>query len=233
MNDKIWIGYFDEGIFGAFTQTPKSERYGPSGLARLTDQGEIEFSYNRQFAETFISDIHALTLDDDNRIWFCPYTYFFVASVSANTVRNEFARAPATGADALCVGANHVAFFGGYQQRSMVALLEKSSERVRLIQLLGNEGEPLVHAHVATRGSQAIMSVDSRLYDVSIASLLNALGPWTDNNATTLESAVQYITEEESYSESYAIIQSDGKTTSSIVPGVPRPPENPPRRDNN
>jgi streptogramin lyase len=56
---KIWIGYFDEGVFGAFNPMPAKEqqtyRFGPSGLVRVDDRGEIEFAYNSSVSDKFIS----------------------------------------------------------------------------------------------------------------------------------------------------------------------------------
>ncbi len=227
----IWIGYFDEGVFGAFNPMPPqghpSYDYGPSGLVRLDDRGKIEFAYNRQFPDKLISDIEALTLDDEGSAWFCPYTDYFVASVVGDHVDYVLPRAPTAGADALSIGAHHFAFFGGFHRSSMVAVVNRQTERMRLIQLRGSDLGSLSPIRVATRGTKAIAIANGELYKLDQETLLDALGPWTDDNTCTLASAVQYLDEESSYSGTYLIYPNGPK----LIPGQPRPPENPPRSD--
>lgn len=228
---KIWAGYFDEGIFGAFNPRPplnhSSYRYGPSGLIRFDDHGNIEFSYNQKHPEKPIADIQALTLDDNDRAWFCPYTEFFLASVFENRVDFVLPKAPTALADAISVGPDFFAFFGGYKRSSMIAMVHRQSLRVRLIQLQSAEGGTLSPMRVATRGAAAIGASKDRLFRLDQQILLDALGPWTDDNTSSVASAVQYLDEEEAYADSYLIYPGDPQ----VLPGKPRPSQNPPRND--
>jgi hypothetical protein len=228
---KIWIGYFDEGIFGAFSKMPPKEspyyRYGPSGLIRTDDRGKIEFAYNEKFPNKLISDIESLTLDDKNQAWFCPYTDFFVASAAADDVTFVLPRAPTSLPTALSVGPHYFAFFGGYHQSSMVALVDRLTLRVRLIQLHDKLGGTLSPIDIATRGARAIGVAAGQLYHLDQDILLRTLGPWTENNSASLASAIQYIDEEESYAGEYQITRQGAK----FVSGPPRPADNKPRND--
>jgi hypothetical protein len=230
---RVWIGYFDEGIFGAFNPRPpqgdRSYDYGPSGLVRLDDRGGIEFAYNRRFPDRSISDIYALTLDDDGRAWFCPYTDFFLASVTDDPVDFVLPRAPTEGASALSIGPDYFAFFGGFRRSSMVAVVNRKSLRLRLVQLRNPDGTTLSPPLIATRGARAIAVAQNRLFGLDQEILLGALGPWTDENSSTLDSAVQYLDEENSYA-GYTILYPNGPTQ---VAGPPRPTGNPPRHDEN
>jgi hypothetical protein len=205
-----------------------SYRYGPSGLLRCDDRGGIEFSYNAEHPAQSIADIYALTLDDADTAWFCPYTDFFLASVSQNRVDYVLPKAPVTMADAISVGPDYYAFFGGYKKSSMVALVHRESRRLRLIQLRKENGDTLSPARVATRGSRAVALADNCLFKLDQDVLLDALGPWSEGNTSTVSSAVQYIQEEESYSDYYVIYPGDGAKK---VLGKPRLPENQPRKD--
>jgi hypothetical protein len=227
---KIWIGYFDEGIFGAF-DPPKGHpgyRYGPNGLVRIDDRGDVEFAYNELFPKRFISDIQALTLDDSDRAWFCPYTDYFLASASRQDVDFVLPRTPFAGADAISIGDDCFAFFGGYTRSSMIALVNRSTLRLRLIQLCDDNGNTLSPTRVATRGTRAIAAASDKLYRLDQDILLATIGPWTDGNTSTLESALQYLDEETSYT-GYYLLDSSG---SRKIPGTPRPPQNQPRHDN-
>ncbi|MDE2495699.1 MAG: hypothetical protein KGL97_17505 [Alphaproteobacteria bacterium] len=229
---KIWIGYFDEGVFGAFNPMPPeghlSYRYGPSGLVRCDDRGNVEFSYNTQHPERSISDIQAMTLDEADWAWFCPYTDFFLATTNGGDVNYVLPRAPVSLEDALSVGPEYFAFFGGYQRSSMIAIVHRASQRLRLIQLHKPNGDTLSPVRFATRGARAIAVSDDNLFRLDHQVLLGALGPWTDANTSDVASAVQYLNEEESYSDSYLISPGNGAER---VSGKPRPNGNPPRHD--
>jgi hypothetical protein len=232
--DRIWIGYFDEGIFGAFfPRPPKGHRsydYGPNGLIRLDDHGNIEFGYSRRFPKQFISDIQAMTIDDDGRVWFCPDMDYFLASISGDHVDFVLPKAPTVGADALSVGPSHFAFFGGYRSSTMVAVVERNTQRLRLLQLRRPNGATLSPLWVFTRGSTAVGVSDNSMFKLDLETLLRVLGPWTDGNTSTVASAVQYLDEEESYA-GYTILFPAGPDGAQFVPAKPRPPENPPRHD--
>ena len=87
------------------------------------------------------------------------------------------------------------------------------------------------HFQAVTRhkiGGRAKAVADNCLFRLDQQALLDALGPWTDANTSNVASAVQYLDEEESYSDYYMILP--GRDAEK-VPGKPRPPENQPRRD--
>jgi len=223
---KIWIGYFDEGI----TSPPigdVSYDFGPNGLIRVDDRGRVEFAYNRQHPDKFISDIEAMTIDDESRIWFCPYTEYFLASVLDKQVVYVLSRAPTAGASGICVSTSHFAFFGGFHRSSVVTLVDRATQRLRLVQLHNDDGSALSIICVATRGARAVAFAKEKLYDISLAALIKVLGPWNDDNTSTVASAVQYLDEENSYSDSYLLYPNGPKK----IPGKPRPPENKPRSD--
>lgn len=262
-SDRIWVGYFDEGIFGGGEpiSLPRRLRFGPQGLVRVDGHGVMEFGFNdavfgRNPSDTEepepldlstltaeeanalysdprytrqIGDIYALTIDDEDRIWLCPYSGFYVASIDNDIVDFVLDSAPSAGASAMCVGPNHFVFFGGYDRDCMVTVVERASQRLRLIQLRDQKGAPLPLQLVATRGGTVIAIADDRLYRLDLDILLDALGPWRDDNSTTVASAVQYREEEASYGETTVFILKESGLGSKDFPGTPRPPGNQPR----
>jgi hypothetical protein len=231
-SNRIWVGYFDEGVFGAaafaYRGIPRDNacyRYGPNGLVRLSDRGEIEFAYNTRFGDKpgrFIDWICALTVTED-QAWFHAGSKGFVGSVLNDQVEYVLPDTPSIGVRALCVGANHISFFGRYKMSSMVAVVERNTQRMRLLQLRRDDATTLSPQRVATRGAQALAIADDQLYRLDQDVLLEALGPWTDDNSSTLGSAIQYQTEESSYADSW-IIYGVGSADRRI-PGEPRPRE--------
>ena len=227
--DKIWIGYFDEGIFGAFDAPADHpwHRFGPNGLVRLDTKGNVEFAYNRNHPNKSISDIYAMTIDDRDELWFSPYTDFFLASIEGNEVSFVLPRSPRPMEMALSIGPKYFAFFGGFQESSMVTLVERASGRLRLLQLLSGDGNTLSPIRMATRGDTAVAVAGNNLYRLDQEILLSALGPWRDENSSTVGSAVQYQDEEASYA-GYDVIYGKG---AHHVAGLVRPRQNPPRND--
>lgn len=194
----------------------------------------MEFGFNRSVRGRFdrdreISDIYALTIDDENRAWLCPYTEFYLASVEGETIDIVLERAHVAGASALAIGPDHFAFFGGYDRDCMVTIVERSSQRLRLIQLRDERDDPLRPGLIATRGARAVGLRDDALYRLDLEMLLEALGPWDDGNTATVASAVLYLHEEASYQSSMEFTVETGEVRE--IPGEPRPPENQPRDD--
>lgn len=229
--DRIWIGYFDEGVFGAVNTPPehRMRKFGPNGLVRLDDRGELEFGFNENARDRDISDIYALTIDDANRIWLCPYHEFYLASVDDDTIGFVLDEAPVAGSQAMCVGPDHFVFFGGYYRDCMITVVERKTQRLRLIQLRNQDGSPFSPRLLATRGERAFAMVNDRLYRLDLDVLLDALGPWLDDNSSSVASAVRYMEEESSYADGSVLIVATGEVRE--LPGKPRPPENQPRDD--
>ena len=75
--------------------------------------------------------------------------------------------------------------------------------------------------------NRTVAVAGNQLYRLDQAILLDALGPWTDDNSATLESAIEYLNEETSYAGVYQIYPNGPR----FIPGTPRPPQNPPRHD--
>lgn len=225
--DRIWLGYYEEAIF----DKAAAEQYSPQGLLRLDDEGKIEFSYNAEIDEPFIWDMRALTLDAEDRAWFCASQDYFLASVDGNKADQILPRSPMLEPRALSAGPAHIALFGTIPQRSMICVMERESRRVRLIQLRGGDGRTLNPRRIATYGDNAIALAGGRLYRLDHAALLGALGPWGEANSATVASAVQYQDEERAYRSRAVLIAGGPNAGPREVRDAERPPENPPRHD--
>ncbi len=232
--DRIWIGYYDEGVFGAGDYPPghAAREFGPNVLVRLDDHGQMEFAFNYAARGRKIWAIYALTSDDDNRIWlsalservFAPA----LASVDGQAIEFTLDRAPDGGA-AISVASDHFVFFGGSDHPCMVTIVERASRRLRLIQLRDSDDRPLSPALVATRGGMAVALHDDALYRLDLELLLDALGPWHEGNSSTVDFAVRYMDEEASYAPRSVLTRSTGAVADDR--STPRPPGNAPRDD--
>ena len=107
----LWVGYFDEGVFGG-----RFNGGGPSvsagGIVQFDAKGQVLWSFNDQVKdEHSIADCYAMTLAG-NALWSCFYTDFPIARVDGGKVTlwsNQV-----DGAKAIAVADNIVLLAGGY-----------------------------------------------------------------------------------------------------------------------
>lgn len=124
----IWVGYFDEGIFGGSVAS--------GGIVQFDDYGRPLWSYNHQgeSKQSFVDDCYALTLNGAE-VWTCFYSDFPIVRVKggeerlwANTV---------TGSRALAVDGGVILLAGGYAgDAGRLALLRLEDGRAKLLHTL-------------------------------------------------------------------------------------------------
>ncbi len=102
---RIWVGYFDEGIYG---DDPLSS----SGLSRFDQSGKLEYQWDYRVGGP-INDCDAMTLDENDRAWVCPYSQYFVATIDGNDARILLPASPVSIISGLLTGTTHVGFLGG------------------------------------------------------------------------------------------------------------------------
>ncbi|MEV0675896.1 hypothetical protein AB0I60_05160 [Actinosynnema sp. NPDC050436] len=170
---EIWVGYFDEGIFGNFGWGDEgSEPLGSYGLTRFSAAFAQDWRYPSQAARTWggISDCYALNVDGDTA-WTCYYTDFPVVRIHNGTVtgwHNDI-----EGAKALAVGGSRIALYGGYgpdHDRLVVGVL--SDDRLHVTgeyRLVRPDGQPLPGtARVHGRGPDLHLLVDDNWWRLHI-----------------------------------------------------------------
>lgn len=112
-NGEIWVGYFDEGIFGNFGWgNPGPEPLGSPGIVRWSLQFEKVWEY-QAVDDYWLADCYALNVGSD-RIWACPYTDFPILEIVSDraTVR---ATTDVSGPRGLLVAGENVALMGDYK----------------------------------------------------------------------------------------------------------------------
>lgn len=113
-SNRIWVGWFDEGVFGNSEWRVPGEEWAPSssGLACFTDDGALLALPSWPIDLEGIADCYALNVIGDGS-WSCPYVDFpLVHSIPGEPVRwwrNEVA-----GSRAIAVEGPHVLLAGGY-----------------------------------------------------------------------------------------------------------------------
>ncbi|MEU0371237.1 hypothetical protein ABZ070_13410 [Streptomyces sp. NPDC006283] len=147
----LWVGYFDEGVFGG---DPLSE----PGLRRWSSSGEALWEMKPASGIEYVADCYALNVDKGTA-WACPYTEWPLLEIRENgsvTVRST----PVAGARALAVHGGGAALFGGY---------EDDVDRLVLCTLTGTAAEPyatttLVRPDGTAVGRRRVVGRGPRIY---------------------------------------------------------------------
>ncbi|KUN03276.1 hypothetical protein AQI95_22400 [Streptomyces yokosukanensis] len=101
----LWVGHFDEGVYG-------DDELSAPGLSRWSSSGERLWSYRPVPGADWISDCYALNVSG-RTAWACPYTDFPLLRIDpagAVRVRRNLLR----GAKGFAVHGGRVVFLGGY-----------------------------------------------------------------------------------------------------------------------
>ncbi|MEU6763048.1 hypothetical protein ABZ916_11050 [Streptomyces sp. NPDC046853] len=144
---QLWVGYFDEGVFG-------DDDLSHPGLRRWSAGGEPLWAYEAAQGASEIWDCYALNVAEEGA-WVCAYGDFTLLEVRPDgSVRQ---RANGTkGATALAVHQGRVTFLGGYRDdrdRLVDAALHHREVRPYASgRLVGPDGAPLGRRRTVSRG---------------------------------------------------------------------------------
>lgn len=197
---RIWVGYFDEGIFGG---DPLSSH----GLSRFGQSGQLEYQWNDS-ANGPIDDCDTLTLDENDRAWVCPYSRYFVAAIDGSDAHILLPTSPVSIISGLLTGATHVGLLGGTDfygvgnkngvvihvgpegsrieqlpkvgpdptdKESVVTIVDLTTGARTQVQVLDQDSRPIHFRHkVSCRAGTAICWNADRLYRFTLQSLLSA-----------------------------------------------------------
>lgn len=126
----IWVGYFDEGIFGSTSDGEPTVSTG--GIVRFSGSGAVLWSYNNDLqGHGFVADCYALTLSG-NDVWACCYAEFPIIRVRMHAITswpNDM-----TGAKAIAVDNDLVLLAGGYSE---------NADRIAIVKLDGRTSRPI------------------------------------------------------------------------------------------
>jgi hypothetical protein len=146
----IWIGYFDEGIFGG--------TLGAGGIVRFGRNGQPLWTYNDEArgGKSFIDDCYAMTLVGDD-LWTCFYSDFPIARIAGG--REKSWRNSVSGAKALAIEGSTVLLAGGYSPEQT---------RLAVMELKGEEAKSLgSYHHLALEDAALLQGLSNTLHIIS------------------------------------------------------------------
>jgi hypothetical protein len=156
----LWIGYFDEGVYG-------DDPLSTAGARRWSATGDALWAYSPPPGADWIAHCYALNVDR-RAAWVYPYTpYMSFPLVEVGDGRPLRLRSTQVeGASGVAVHGEFVAFFGGYGQdrdRLVVASLgETSADTVATSRLRRADGTPVDRRRrVVSRGPRIYVQEES------------------------------------------------------------------------
>lgn len=165
----IWVGYFDEGVFGNLGWGGQTEPLGACGIARFDDALEQVWTYPSGTQAPPVDDCYALNVID-TQVWACYYSDFPVARITGDGVRtwtNEV-----DGASAIVADDTRVALFGGYPgYRDRLVLGTVTGDRFEpqlTTRLTLPGGEPVTGARPVARGDELHLVDGNRWWKISL-----------------------------------------------------------------
>ncbi|MER6349461.1 hypothetical protein ACWC10_23535 [Streptomyces sp. NPDC001595] len=142
----LWVGYFDEGVFGDPLSAP--------GVRHWTATGESVWEYRPADGADAISDCYALNVSG-RTAWVCPYTRFPLLEIGADH-RVRVRENPIRSVVGFAVHAERVVLFGrrGEQRDRLVdsRLTDTAVEPLAESRLVRPDGDPLGRRRVVSRG---------------------------------------------------------------------------------
>lgn len=180
----IWVGYFDEGVFGG----PNKDGRWPiscGGIVQFDETGRVLWSFNDGVRDDrAIADVYALTLSA-NDPWTCYYTDFPITRIHDG--RPIFWTGCVSGANAIAVNGDMVLLGGGYAKdaRNIAVVALEGEDSRQLGRLRYAAGKPGAAGLLQGRGS-ILHVVSERMWSkLSVYRAAEAIGAYDGSGGGT------------------------------------------------
>lgn len=170
----IWVGYFDEGVFGGGDLSPH-------GVVCFAPDGTPVFRYSalaREHSLPGVDDCYAMNVAPEGDVWLFYYTDFPLVRLHDRwpaRVWRVSGDAPIIGSHAFAVAGDRALFVGGYRRHErlfLVALDSPSGPTVEEVGVVDARGDPLQREppwRAFARGSVLYLHTVSDLVAIDLA----------------------------------------------------------------
>ena len=172
---RLWVGYFDEGIFGNFGWGTNADTppIGVAGLVCFDSHGKKLWEFEEPQGFDSIADCYALNVAD-GEVWACYYDEFPVVRLDSRHRIAAWAT-DLSGPRALAVYGNFVLAYGGYEDQAtdckLLRLGDGRAEVAAEVALHLPQGLDLKTSTVIGRGSMLHVFAADEWYVFGVASL--------------------------------------------------------------
>jgi hypothetical protein len=185
---RLWVSYFDEGVFGNRgwgMGDADSEPLGAPGLVLFDGNGQRLSAYDAEAAGTdSIADCYALNVASDDETWLCFYTGFPLVRLRAGETPAVW-ETSVSGTQALAVTDTHVLFAGSYASVGdfqLYGLYNKGVRRLRplrSVELTDASRAPWSPTWMRGRGPWLYGIERTRAFRIHLDTLVAASGAWS------------------------------------------------------
>lgn len=168
---RIWVGYFDEGVFGNFGWSdPGPPPIGAGGLVVFDASGGILWEYPDESHTPPIDDCYAMNVTGDAA------TIFFYSTFPVCTIARDFALSffptPLRGCKAFAIADGRVLFSGQYNDVASTGyrgtLSPDRPAEMEQVSFLHPDGTPIQAARIIGRGSKLHFFADNAVFAADI-----------------------------------------------------------------
>ncbi len=176
-SDRLWVGYFDEGIFGNFgwggyADTGYTEPIGSSGLECFDKNGEGVWSFSPADGFDSPASVYALNACRDG-VWVVYYTDFPIVKIDQQN-RVTAWNTNLSGTSQIAVSGELLLAYGGYAEKSKECLLlhlgDGNAQRLANVKLDFPDGSKLKDSNVIGRGEYLHVISDNAWYKFKVPS---------------------------------------------------------------
>ncbi len=164
---KVWVSYFDEGVFGDLP-------LGAQGLNCFDARGERLFGFRDDIVNLpdyaqGMADCYALNVASNRDTWLFYYTDFPLVQLREFRLKNVFAPTPEiAGSHAFAVCDSRRLFVGGYEHKNRLFWRDESSGRQVELEAVDEAGAPLRWNRIYGRGADLFLCDDARVRMLSL-----------------------------------------------------------------
>jgi hypothetical protein len=156
-NGEIWIGFFDEGVFG--------KSLGAAGLVCLNSNGEVLFRYADQIAEPhgmpWIDDCYALNVVDQKEVWLCYYDDFPVVALYEKNLKKAWLDFPLRATSAFAVSGDKLLMISAYANPRWV-YVDLKNRVISEASIADDKGSPIELYFYCARGPNVYFGAKGR-----------------------------------------------------------------------
>lgn len=167
---KIWISYFDEGIFGNYGW---NNPIGVSGLICWNDIGEKVWEFEPTDGLDYMSDCYAMNIDSDNNLWFYYYIEFPLVKLNGSK-QIKFWKTKIVGSTSLNISGNKILMADGYDGNSFV-LFEVNGNKLKKIKKIKFQSKERIELskrnYITSFGSNVGFRNENKIYLTNISEI--------------------------------------------------------------
>lgn len=157
-DSKIWISYFDEGVFSNVT-------IGHTGLNCFDENGQKICDYfSIGNPKTSIDDCYALNVCSDRETWIYFYSDFPVVKITDRKEAKCWPEISVYGSHSFAVIEGYVVFAGSYDERDILFKVELATKKIQKLMPVLEDGTVIKSFYSFSRAHHLFLVTDNSLY---------------------------------------------------------------------